>query len=76
MLLLFSITSVLYFLLSLAVLALVLWFVWWVITSLFGFAIPARVWQIICVIIAILVVIWAVNEFFGGGGGSGIHITR
>jgi hypothetical protein len=71
-----SFSGVIKFLISILVVALLLWLVWWVITDVIGFAMPPKVYKIICAIIVLLVILWAGNLFFFGGEGSGIQITR
>lgn len=62
------IESVIYLLISICVLALVIYLVIYVLRDVLGVPIPAKVIQILWVIVALLVILWLVQLVLGGGG--------
>ena len=61
--------SVITFLIYLCILALVLYLVIWVVRDVIGVPIPAKVIQLLWVIVALIVILWLVQMVLGGGGG-------
>jgi hypothetical protein len=60
------IESVIYFLIAVCVLALVIYLVLYVLRDVLGLPIPAKVIQILWVIVALLVILWLVQLVLGG----------
>jgi hypothetical protein len=60
--------SVITFLIYVCVLALVIYLVLWVLRDVIGLPIPAKVVQILWVIVALIVILWLVQMVMGGGG--------
>ena len=60
--------SVITFLIYLCILALVLYLVIWVVRDVIGVPIPAKVIQLLWVIVALIVILWLVQMVLGGGG--------
>jgi hypothetical protein len=60
------IESVIYFLIAVCVLALVIYLVIYVLRDVLGLPIPAKVIQILWVIVALLVILWLVQLVLGG----------
>lgn len=60
--------SVIMFLIWVCVLALIVYLVLWVLTDVVGLPIPAKVIQILWVIVALVVILWLVQLVLGGGG--------
>jgi len=60
--------SVITFLIYVCVLALVIYLVIWVLRDVIGLPIPAKVIQILWVIVALIVILWLVQMVLGGGG--------
>lgn len=60
-------TSVITFLIYICILALVIYLIIWVLRDVVGLPIPAKVIQILWVIIALIVILWLVQMFLGGG---------
>lgn len=61
--------SVITFLIYVCVLALVIYLVIWVLRDVIGLPIPAKVIQILWVIVALIVILWLVQMVLGGAGG-------
>lgn len=61
--------SVISFLISICVLALIVYLVLWVLTDVIGLPIPAKVVQILWVIVALIAILWLSQMVLGGGGG-------
>ena len=61
------IESVIYFLISVCVVALVIYLVIYVLRDVIGLPIPPKVIQILWVIVALLVILWLVQLVLGGG---------
>jgi hypothetical protein len=61
--------SVIMFLISVCVLALVIYLIIWVLTDVVGLPIPAKVIQILWVIVALIVILWLVQLVTSAGGG-------
>lgn len=59
--------SVIVFLIYVCVLALVIYLVIYVLRDVIGVPIPAKVIQILWVIVALLVILWLVQLVLGGG---------
>lgn len=66
-------SSVIMFLISVCVLALIIYLVLWVLTDVVGLPIPAKVIQILWVIVALIVILWLVQLVTGAGG---FHLSR
>jgi hypothetical protein len=62
------IASVITFLIYVCVLALVIYLIIWVLRDVIGLPIPAKVIQILWVIVALIVILWLVQMLVGGGG--------
>lgn len=62
------IESVIYMLIAICIFALVVYLVLWVLRDVVGLPIPAKVVQILWVIFALIVILWLVQLFLGGGG--------
>jgi uncharacterized membrane protein len=75
MILLFSVTSVLWALIWLCIAVGVFYLVMYILGAL-GVVIPPKIRMIIGLIFMLLVIIWVINEFFGSGGGGHMNITR
>lgn len=60
--------SVITFLIYVCVLALVIYLIIWVLRDIVGLPIPAKVIQILWVIVALIVILWLVQMVLGGGG--------
>lgn len=61
-------SSVIMFLISVCVLALIIYLVLWVLTDVVGLPIPPKVVQILWVIVALVVILWLVQLVTGAGG--------
>jgi hypothetical protein len=61
------IASVITFLIYVCVLALVIYLIIWVLRDIIGVPIPAKVIQILWVIVALIVILWLVQMVLGGG---------
>ncbi len=61
--------SVITFLIYICVLALVIYLIIWVLRDVIGLPIPAKVIQILWVIVALIVILWLVQMVLPGGGG-------
>ncbi len=59
--------SVITFLIYLCLLAIVIYLVIWVITDVIGLPIPAKVIQLLWVIVALVAILWIVQMVAGGG---------
>ena len=68
--------SVITFLIYLCILALVLYLVIWVVRDVIGVPIPAKVIQLLWVIVALIVILWLVQMVLGGGGGLRLPAIR
>lgn len=62
--------SVITFLIYICVLALVVYLIIWVLRDVIGVPIPAKVIQILWVIVALIVILWLVQMVLPGVGGS------
>ena len=62
-------TSVITFLIWICVLAIVIYLVIYVLRDVVGLPIPAKVIQLIWVIVALIAILWLVQMVLGGGGG-------
>lgn len=62
--------SVITFLIYICILALIVYLVLWVLTDVCGIPIPAKVIQILWVIVALIVILWLVEMVMGAGGAS------
>lgn len=60
-------TTVVTFLIWLCILALIVYLVIWVVRDIIGVPIPAKVIQILWVIVALVVILWLVQLLAGGG---------
>ena len=60
--------TVITFLIYVCVLALVIYLVLWVLRDVIGLPIPAKVVQILWVIVALIVILWLVQMVLGAGG--------
>ena len=60
--------SVITFLIYVCVLALIIYLVLWVLTDVVGLPIPAKVIQILWVIVALIVILWLVQLVLGASG--------
>ncbi len=60
--------SVITFLIYVCILALVIYLIIWVLQDVLGLPIPAKVIQILWVIVALIVILWLVQMVLGGGG--------
>jgi len=60
--------SVITFMIYVCVLALVIYLILWVLRDVLGLPIPAKVIQILWVIVALIVILWLVQMVLGGGG--------
>jgi hypothetical protein len=67
-------TGVIGFLISVCILALIIYLVLWVLTDVVGLPIPPKVIQILWVIVALVVILWLVQLVTGSGGG--FHLPR
>ncbi len=68
--------SVITFLIYICVLALVIYLIIWVLRDVIGLPIPAKVIQILWVIVALIVILWLVQMVLPGGGGNGHFLGR
>lgn len=59
--------SVITFLIYICILAIIIYLVIWVLTSVIGLPIPAKVIQLIWVIVALIAILWLVQMVLGGG---------
>ena len=59
--------SIITLLIYICVVALVFYLIIWVLRDVVGLPIPAKVIQIIWVIFALIVILWIVQTFLGGG---------
>ena len=66
--------SVITFLIYVCVLALVIYLIVWVLRDILGLPIPAKVIQILWVIVALIVILWLVQMVLPGVGG--LHFPR
>jgi hypothetical protein len=60
--------SVITFLIYVCLLAIVIYLVIWVLRDIVGLPIPAKVIQLLWVIVALIVILWLVQIVLGGGG--------
>ncbi len=67
-------SSVITFLIYVCVLALVIYLIIWVLRDILGLPIPAKVIQILWVIVALIVILWLVQMVLPGVGG--LHFPR
>lgn len=67
--------SVVTFLIYVCILALVIYLIIWVLQDVIGLPIPAKVIQILWVIVALIVILWLVEMVMGAGGAS-MHFPR
>lgn len=67
-------TGVIGFLIAVCILALIIYLVLWVLTDVVGLPIPAKVIQILWVIVALICILWLVQLVTGAGGG--FHMPR
>jgi hypothetical protein len=65
--------SVITFLIWVCVLALIVYLILWVLQDVLGLPIPAKVIQILWVIIALIVILWLVQLVLGASGGGAMH---
>ena len=63
--------TVITFLIYVCLLAIVIYLVIWVLRDVIGLPIPAKVIQILWVIVALIVILWLVQMVVGGGGSLG-----
>lgn len=61
--------SVINFLICICVIAIVIYLVIYVLRDVIGLPIPAKVIQLIWVIVALIAILWLVQMVVGGGGG-------
>lgn len=66
--------SVIYFLISLCLLAIVFYVVIWILRDVIGLPIPEKVIQLLWVIVALIAILWLVQLVTGGSGG--FHLPR
>lgn len=64
--------SIIIFLIYVCVAALVIYLVIWVLRDVVGLPLPEKVIQILWVIFALIVILWIVQLFLGGG--TGLHL--
>ena len=62
------ITSVITFLIYICILAIVIYLVIFVLRDVIGLPIPAKVIQLLWVIVALIAILWLVQMALGGGG--------
>jgi hypothetical protein len=62
-------TSVITFLIWICVLAIVIYLVIYVLRDVIGLPIPAKVIQLLWVIVALIAILWLVQMVLGGSGG-------
>lgn len=67
------ISSVIMMLIWICLLALAVYLILWVLTDVVGIPIPAKVIQILWVIVALIVILWLVQLVTGG---AGFHLPR
>jgi hypothetical protein len=60
--------SVITFLIYICILAIVIYLIIWVLTEVVGLPIPAKVIQLLWVIVALIAILWLVQMVLGGGG--------
>ena len=60
--------TVITFLIYVCVLAIVIYLVLWVLRDVIGLPIPAKVVQLLWVIVALIVILWLVQMVLGAGG--------
>ena len=60
--------SVISFLIYVCLFAIVIYLVIWVLRDVVGLPIPAKVIQLLWVIVALIVILWLVQMVVGGGG--------
>ena len=65
--------SVITFLIYVCVLALVIYLIIWVLRDVLGLPIPAKVIQILWVIVALIVILWLVQMVLPGVSGGGLR---
>lgn len=68
------IQSVIMFLISVCIIALVFYLIIWVLRDVIGLPLPAKVIQILWVIFALIVLLFLVNLVLGIGGGNFGHL--
>jgi hypothetical protein len=61
-------TSVITFLIYICILAIVIYLVIFVLRDVIGLPIPAKVIQLLWVIVALIAILWLVQMVLGGGG--------
>lgn len=66
--------AIISFLISVCILALIIYLVIWVLRDIIGLPIPEKVIQILWVIVALIVILWLVQMVAGGGGN--LHFPR
>ena len=64
--------TVITFLIYICILAIIIYLVIWVLTSVIGLPIPAQVIQLIWVIVALIAILWLVQMVLGGG----LHLPK
>ena len=62
------IASVITFLIYVCLLAIVIYLIIWVLRDVLGVPLPAKVIQILWVIVALICILWLVQMVLGGGG--------
>lgn len=66
--------AIISFLISVCILALIIYLAIWVLRDVIGLPIPEKVIQILWVIVALIVILWLVQMVAGGGGS--LHFPR
>ena len=61
------IASVIMFLIYVCILALIIYLIIWVLRDVLGVPIPAKVIQILWIIVALICILWLVQMVLGGG---------
>ena len=67
-------TSVITFLIYLCILAIVVYLILWIVQDVIGLPIPAKVIQLLWVIVALVAILWLVEMVLPGVGG--LHFPR
>jgi hypothetical protein len=60
--------SVITFLIYICIIAIVIYAVIWVLRDVIGLPIPAKIIQLIWVVVALIVILWLVQMLLGGAG--------
>lgn len=68
--------SVISFLITLCILAIVIYVIIWVLRDVIGLPIPEKVIQLLWVIVALIAILWLVQMFAGGGGSGSFRLPH